>query len=991
MNKYTRKIFLALVIMGLVACFYGCTTTKSKEDISGMGMLFQNMTAHYNGYFNATEIMKESLLTLDNSYEDNYNQILPVFPYNALDDIGSVDPEMDRVIEKSSVAISLHRPSKWTDDCYLMIGRAQFVKQDFESAQKTLEFMSNNFDPNAPKRKKKVKRSPKQSKKERAKAKKKRDKERKIKHKVRKKKVKEASNDRKAQEKAREAYNKQKRKEIKKRRKSKGKKKKTVQETTENPTRSKTTEATKTKPSKKDEKKDKDKKADKKDDKHGMFAHVPAYPKGKLWLARTYIERDFLTQAGRLFAEVEAHQPKDKELEKELYPALADFHIKTENYDAAIDALIKAIDHTGINKDRSRYAFIVGQLMMLRNRAKEAKSYFVKCAKWSTEYEMEFNADIFARLADFHGGEKTRQQTMNGFEKMVKDEKNKEYTDRIYFQMAKIYLQEGDELKAAEMLEKALENPNGSNTQKTEIYLSLGDIYFGKDIFDKAFENYSKAIGTLPKSDDRYYDIKKRKRDLEPIAANLAIITLQDSLLTLANLSDDELAERAKKILKEKKAEELAALEKGIDDRSKAPTFETRISSTRGSSAKYTSKFFAYDEKNLRKTQRNFQKTWDDRKLIDDWRRIKETNDITEEEENKIDELSSYEPTESEIRKVFSNVPNDSLSVIKSRKTIGDALYVLGVDFRNRLERRDLSDENFLELVNNYSEHEKLPEAYYYLFLNAKEAGDRSLAKSYAQTLSSKYPDTKYANLANDPDYREKMKSKKQGADYHYELAFEQFNQGKYAAVIAGFPVYKANFGNAHENVPRYHLLKAMSVGHSGTKEEYVVELRRVVAQYPRTESQSKAREIIRFLTGDENAFSKNWDPSTQSADFVEEFDKTHYLVVVVHNSDVVPMTKAKYSVSDYNKKYHKLTRLDVRDFVVDRTNQKSALLIRKFKDRTACLKYRDEVARRVAEFVPKNADVDMYAISQKNYREVIKVGSIDSYKPFHGLHYPEE
>jgi hypothetical protein len=37
--------------------------------------------------------------------------------------------------------------SRWTDDCYLVLGQSQYLKQDYESAEESLEFMTAEFNP----------------------------------------------------------------------------------------------------------------------------------------------------------------------------------------------------------------------------------------------------------------------------------------------------------------------------------------------------------------------------------------------------------------------------------------------------------------------------------------------------------------------------------------------------------------------------------------------------------------------------------------------------------------------------------------------------------------------------------------------------------------------------------------------------------------------------------------------------------------------------
>ncbi|MBX7065238.1 MAG: hypothetical protein K1X37_11000 [Saprospiraceae bacterium] len=108
---------------------------------------YQNITSKYNGYFNANVLYQEALIKLNNQHVDNYSRILDLYPYMAVENPKAVGPDMDKVVEKVATVATLRPASDWVDDCYLMAGKAQYLKQDFESAEETLEFMAKNFSP----------------------------------------------------------------------------------------------------------------------------------------------------------------------------------------------------------------------------------------------------------------------------------------------------------------------------------------------------------------------------------------------------------------------------------------------------------------------------------------------------------------------------------------------------------------------------------------------------------------------------------------------------------------------------------------------------------------------------------------------------------------------------------------------------------------------------------------------------------------------------
>ena len=138
-----------LVLIFLTAC----VSTKKKGEVSKVAKFYHNTTAHYNGYFNANEIMVESRERLISQYQDNYNEILKIYPEYNFDKPEIVAEELDKAIEKVAIVATVHEPSRWVDDCYVMLGKAQFLKQDYESAEETFLYFIEEFDPSITRRK----------------------------------------------------------------------------------------------------------------------------------------------------------------------------------------------------------------------------------------------------------------------------------------------------------------------------------------------------------------------------------------------------------------------------------------------------------------------------------------------------------------------------------------------------------------------------------------------------------------------------------------------------------------------------------------------------------------------------------------------------------------------------------------------------------------------------------------------------------------------
>ncbi len=89
-------------------------------------------------FWNGRESYREGVVMLEESVQDNYNKILPVYNYGTEAEAQSMNPYMDKAIEKASINIQRHSMyfsrKEWVkkiDDSYLLIGLSYFYKQEY--------------------------------------------------------------------------------------------------------------------------------------------------------------------------------------------------------------------------------------------------------------------------------------------------------------------------------------------------------------------------------------------------------------------------------------------------------------------------------------------------------------------------------------------------------------------------------------------------------------------------------------------------------------------------------------------------------------------------------------------------------------------------------------------------------------------------------------------------------------------------------------------
>jgi len=107
----------------------------------------QNTITHYNYYFNANEKLKMIMERAKGQFRDDYARLLPFYNYT-LDATLAQKKEIDSIIYKCTAGILIHDTrNDWIDNLYLLIGKAYYLKKDFDSAYITLQFLNYAFAP----------------------------------------------------------------------------------------------------------------------------------------------------------------------------------------------------------------------------------------------------------------------------------------------------------------------------------------------------------------------------------------------------------------------------------------------------------------------------------------------------------------------------------------------------------------------------------------------------------------------------------------------------------------------------------------------------------------------------------------------------------------------------------------------------------------------------------------------------------------------------
>ncbi len=936
----TSEVFIRsfLTAAGFALILGACASKKKgKEGPSPAKQAYENMTGYYNAYFNANELLQLSYDKLKAGYKENYNELLPLYPMKNAD-ISPVKADLDKAIDKLIKNINNHEISHWRDDSYVMIGEIQLLKKDYETAEETMEYFIQEFDP----------------------------------LKAKNRSLKSSSKSKK-----RKKHSKKKHRKKKKHHKS-SKRSHTKKQEDNAPIASSSGSSNM-----------------QKSEGFLFWKHSPAYKKGLILMTRIYVERGKPSLARTMIRRLQEDPGLSREERAEIGIIEADMYLRQAQEDKSINVLQETLPLVKDKDRRARFYFVMGQLLEQEGNRNETANAFQEVIRLRRNYDMEFHALLHKIKCESNLNSGSSEKTLRKLHKLFKDEKNEEFAGHIYEAMASVELGRGNTEEAIKDFNLAIKNTMDRKL-KQKVYLQLADFFLENEKFLEAKLYFDSTLNVMDKNYPKRAEIEKKRDHITDIATQISIIREKDSLISLSLLSEEERL----KIAKQMEAKALAAKEAETENQSENKPGQTfsfpgrirpgqiGLPPGQGSFSLRSNNFFAYNPISLRKGKTEFKRKWGDRKLEDHWRRsnkisIAELDDFPDSTETQdVARTSTTTEDRNLIRKYLPGIPSTQEQKDEINRQIEDAYYTLGKLYRDKLDNCQKSNQTLLEMLKRYPRSKHEPGALYYLYLCALQANDDTKAKDYKLSLVQKYPHSLYAKVLSDPDFVKKWLAEHHKEEIFYQETYELFTQAKYDEAKSRIEAFRTLKEKNDRYDAKFALLAAMIEGHKG-KENYIKALKDVIAKYPNTPETIRAKEIMRFLKGDVDAFKNTGAQDTQNFEFKYTPDKTHYALLIIHDLKGKSISKIKIEISQYNRKHHPDLALKMTSANLDISKDIPLILIRKFKNAEEAMKYYKGIQKNEKTFIKSDIHYDLFVCSQKNYRNIIRKKSVASFRPF--------
>jgi len=656
---------------------------------------------------------------------------------------------------------------------------------------------------------------------------------------------------------------------------------------------------------------------------------------------------------------------------------------RKEDENKMVGHLVKAEEQFASNSDKARINFIIGQTYHSLGFEGEAFRYYKRTLKNNPTYELEFYTKLYMAQVTELAKNNDLKKIQKYFRALLRDPKNEEYKDKIYYELAGFEFDNGNLDEAISNYQLSIQSSKGNQRQKGYSYLRLGEIYYDSlKNYSLAKSYYDSTVNTLPKEEEEYDAIKIRQEILVDFVKQITVIQKNDSLIHLSTLPEDSVLALAVSVLEAEQEKE----KKRKEDREKVKrqnTFESEASLIQTPTA--TSVWYFSNTNALSKGQSEFINKWGDRPLEDNWRRKNKTSNVLAAEATTEDNpVESAEATTEEIplevkaQSLISSIPKSEEQKIKLLGEVEEAYYQLGNIYNLRLEEDGNAAESFETLLSRFPESEYEPEVLYQLFLIYK-ALDSEKSHARGETLKAKFPETIYAKLVENPNYKEESFATSERLKKLYKSLYSLYQAGDFGAVIQQSDS-ALSVDPENEFSDNIKLLQILAIGRKDGNRKYQYEIGNFPKEYPESELVPYANSLL--VASEE--FQQNRYNSAR-AKFIESFNQKHFFVLVYEIKQ--PLNTTIPAMVDQFLKDNNFTTLNTGNLILDQ--KKSMLLVNDFPGKGSAEGFSKMFRENISlSDTFKGEKIELFVITEDNFDIFYKTKDVSAYLNFFEKHY---
>jgi len=506
----------------------------------------------------------------------------------------------------------------------------------------------------------------------------------------------------------------------------------------------------------------------------------------RFWLARTLVASGSYDAAAEHLNVSLASDDLSPRWEPLMRLSLAELHVKLGQWDEAAEALTQGLERVRENDVRARAQFLLGQVYETMGRYEEAVRAFETVERFKPHYELSYAAQLSAaRVMGMHVNPDAALQRLRRMER----------DDKHYNNLAEVIFVRGQVLQAAGRPQHALTTYREVLYGNAEYNVQLirGRVHYAMaELYRDAYEDFITAaahfdtasttigqagtdFGLAGTNGDAFAftkeaitDSKEQAETFGNFARVMREVVRMDSLLWLGSL-DDAAFEEAVLEMRKRRAEELAAQQRALDQRELEQGFRNAVTDASrereggmlSTSTGGASFLFHQEPARVQEGRLIFIERWGDRPLVPNWRRMAAITAVAVSSPQQGGDSTGTPAVsrravqqaqrEAELPQVdISGVPRDPESRRRVMKDRALSRYELGNVLFLSMNRPDSAATWYRMVVEEDSSEAVAQRAYYALAEVHRALGDTLAANQIYRDILARYPTSDFANLVRE-------------------------------------------------------------------------------------------------------------------------------------------------------------------------------------------------------------------------------------------------
>lgn len=721
-----------------------------------------------------------------------------------------------------------------------------------------------------------------------------------------------------------------------------------------------------------------------------------------------------------------------------LYLAMVESVLPQEKYKKAVQYIRLALDETTDKRTRARLYFIMAQIYQTLDKRATAAKYFEKVLKCKPDYVMEFNARI--NIASCATEENTNlAEVEKSLDRMLRDKKNEEFKDQIYYAKAEMFLGMKDAKKACDNYRLSVAAASANPPQKAKSALRMADVLYEMyENYDEAQKYYDTAMHIIKAGYPNYDEIRSRYVTLTALVENTRTVYRNDSLLLWADMDPAQrTALIEKKIADLKQWEKEEAERKMIEEYNKEAL--TQQNTLQGD-------WYFYNTNTLSKGKQTFRQRWGVRVLDDYWFLSKRNGfamgsmipGMESSEDDMSDDAGDSLSADSTLVVSSKDNPNDphfpayylkDLPKTQGQRDtmhaeIATCLLNAGYIYYDGIENTDRALECYHRLAKDYPDADEIVQAFYQMWRIYTKQGNTPQANYYRDMVLMGFPDCDYANMIRDDTYYLEIIQRSEVAQNEYSTVYNLYRRKKYRDVVAHVDEALKLY-NEQPLMGKFRYWKGLASAQLGDTNVATVTFETIIADYPDTSRLVElAKEQLAYLrTGyftsaaenisadDEEAGRRRYRDNVNDVVSISSDNRQrqnsettadelpresmmyryrenmqHYVVVLINDKKIVA-TQLQYAIADFNMQYYANSGYRVSPQLFNDTTQ--LLTIHRFKNAQEAEDYKTHILLDGGPLTKYNtADYVIFSLSTQNYSTFYNQKNIEAYRRFYDYYY---